>query len=99
MARRKLGDAMTHSGSPAIAKLKTGKEVGAWLVKASPSVYDVAPRLQEFGGVFGWTLHDSYRIDLMTIGNPIVLWVSEGHPTLESGVWGVGEVTRRPYPT
>jgi hypothetical protein len=82
-----------------IATLKSKKPIGGWVVKANPAVYDVRTEIEEFGAVTGWTLHPTYRLGLVLPAHPVFLWVSGDDPLLPSGLWGVGEVRRRPYPT
>lgn len=64
---------------------------GAWILRLSPHVYDVnrvfaAPDRQ----VRLWSVEDDERSASMKSGQPVYLWVSEGDPFREAGVWGVG---------
>ena len=64
---------------------------GAWMLRLSPHVYDVnrvfaAPDRQ----VRLWSVEDDERAASMESGQPVYLWVSEGDPFREAGVWGVG---------
>ena len=64
---------------------------GAWVLRLSPYVYDVnrvfaAPDRQ----VRVWSVDDAPRAATMQYGQPVYLWVDEGDPYREAGVWGVG---------
>jgi len=64
---------------------------GAWILKLSPHVYDVnrvfaAPDRQ----VRLWSVEHDERSASMKLGQAVYLWVSEGDPFREAGVWGVG---------
>jgi hypothetical protein len=66
---------------------------GAWVLKLSPYLYDVnrvfaAPDRR----VRIWSVEDHERSAEMQYGDPVYLWVEEGHPYVTAGVWGVGYV-------
>jgi hypothetical protein len=77
----------------AVAQLRDGTPVGAWLLKANPAVWDVGAFLDSGEEVDRWRLAASYRTDLLGVGQPVVLWVTRGDPDREPGVWGVGAVS------
>ncbi len=64
---------------------------GAWILKLSPDVYSVdrvfaAPDQH----VRVWSVEHGERSASMEYGQPVYLWVSEGDPYREAGIWGVG---------
>jgi hypothetical protein len=66
---------------------------GAWVLKVSPYVYDVntvfaAPDRR----VRLWSVEQDERSASMEQGQPVFLWVDQGDPFREAGVWGVGWV-------
>lgn len=70
--------------------------LGAWVLKCDPKVWDLALAL-ELGdtNITGWSLAQSYRLNLMKPGQPVVFWVSgpkKGSVTFR-GVWGFGRLT------
>jgi hypothetical protein len=71
--------------------------LGAWLIKCNPEVWDFAAFLRgEMGDIRSWSVNPSYRTDLMEQGQPILFWVTgrDGkHP--EPGLWGAGIVAGR----
>jgi hypothetical protein len=83
--------------SKAIARLRDGSEVGAWLLKASPSIWDIGAALAEGVELDWWRLAPSYRVDLVRAGHPCAMWVTRGDPRVVSGVWAMGEVTGDPH--
>lgn len=83
--------------SKAIARLRDGSEVGAWLLKASPSIWDIGAALAEGVELDWWRLAPSYRVDLVREGHPCAMWVTRGDPRVVSGVWAMGEVTGDPH--
>lgn len=81
----------------AIAQLRGGTDVGAWLFKAHPGVWDVLGALRSRTPITSWPMASSYRIDLVREGQPCVLWVTGGRNALTTGVWAVGTVASDPY--
>jgi hypothetical protein len=68
--------------------------LGAWLLKASPTVWDVR-RFREDGGtrLTSWSVRRGYRSALMRPGDKVVFWLSgPGTGGLVRGVWGLGHV-------
>ena len=80
----------------AVARLRDGTEVGAWLLKARPSVWDIGTALGEGVELDWWRLAPSYRVDLVHAGHPCAMWVTRGDVRVASGVWAIGEVTGEP---
>ncbi len=75
----------------------TKANFGAWVIKCDPKVWDFQRMVIEQGEpeITGWTLGNSYRLDLMRPGQPVVFWLS-GSTTGDvvfRGVWGFGKLT------
>lgn len=62
-----------------------------WVVKASPSVYDVDVMRRD-GYVDAWSVQKNYRSALMQPGDHVFLWVSGGSSDMPAGFWGHGYV-------
>lgn len=86
-----------------IARLRDGTEVAAWLFKAKPEVWDVIGAIKAkladaaAPGVTSWEMAASYRVDLVSPGQPCVLWVTGGRKSATTGVWGLGEIACPPW--
>ncbi len=81
-----------------VAELRDGTEVGAWMFKARPDVWDIATALRDRSGLDRWRMADSYRVELIAPGQPCALWITgpaTGTPT--PGVWAIGHITSEPY--
>lgn len=66
---------------------------GAWVLKLSPYVYDVNTVFAAPDGRVGhWSVEQGERAASMEPGQQVYLWVDEGDPFREAGVWGVGRV-------
>lgn len=69
---------------------------GAWLLKCNPEVWDIVGFMEDGEyWIHEWTVVDNYRSQMMTIGQPVVLWVSgpTGQTSIAPGIWGIGHVT------
>ena len=76
--------------SPAV----TASSLGAWLVKASPANLPVDDLLRSgFGDLTSRCVRPSYRVDLIETGQPVLLWVSGGHPRHAAGIYAAGLTT------
>jgi EVE domain len=83
---------------PAIAVLRDGTEVAAWMFKANPDVWDVLGFLRSGVDVDSWRMARSYRVELVRPGHPCVLWVTGPTGSAHTpGVWAIGEITGDPY--
>lgn len=80
----------------AIARLRDGSEVGAWLLKANPQVWDIGRALADGTELDWWRLAPSYRAGLVRAGHPCAMWVTRGDARVTPGIWAVGEVTGDP---
>ncbi|GAB3855752.1 hypothetical protein GCM10029963_51010 [Micromonospora andamanensis] len=73
-------------------------DLGAWIVKCRPAVFDIETAREAGRPVTEWTVVPSYRTDLMAAGQRILLWVTGpagAWPT--PGLWGAGTVTGRTF--
>ena len=75
-----------------VARLRDDSPVGAWIFKANPAVWDVGSALRSGATVDQWRMAQTYRADLVAAGHPCALWVTNGDPRHEPGIWAVGEV-------
>jgi len=66
---------------------------GAWVLKLSPYLYD-ANRVFAASDrrVHVWSVEDHERSARMQYGDRVYLWMGEGDPYRQAGVWGVGHV-------
>lgn len=75
-----------------IAELSDGSPVGAWMLKANPSVWDIGAAIQQRLRVDWWRLAHTYRAELVHDGHPCVLWITRGDRRVVSGIWGFGSI-------
>jgi hypothetical protein len=71
-------------------RLINDENFGAWVVKCNPEVYALDDMIEDGGSLGSWSVSDNYRSARMSVGDPIVLWISGSQ---EPGVWGIGTVT------
>lgn len=81
----------------AVAHLRDGSPVGAWLLKASPAIWDIGTAVDQRIALDWWRLAPSYRAGLVHAGHPCAMWITRGDPRIESGIWAVGEVLDEPH--
>jgi hypothetical protein len=74
--------------------LETG-DVGAWLLKANPRYFDIEGALAAGERIDSWRLAQSYRVELITEGDRVVLWVTGSR----RGICAMGLVTGTPTPS
>lgn len=87
--RRVMGD--DRAAGP---RQVTLDDLGAWLVKGNADHADLAARFSREPVVDSWCVQRSYRLALMTPGQPVVFWASGSrYRRLPYGVWGVGRLT------
>ena len=76
--------------------LVTKQNLGAWVLKCNPEDWNVEQVITRCGtSIIGGSVADTYRIDLMQAGQPVVFWVSgpmQG-PRVFRGIWGLGRLT------
>ena len=69
-------------------------ELGAWLLKANPAVWDLRGFLDAGERrLTSWAVRPGYRSALMRPGDRVLFWVSgDGRSGFPRGVWGLGAV-------
>lgn len=82
-----------------MANMVTRANLGAWVLKCNPEVWDLAEFL-ELGGhtITDWSVAENYRADLMRKRDPVIFWVSgprSGDLTYR-GLWGIGRLAGTP---
>lgn len=84
----------TDSGARAV----TRENLGAWLLKCNPRVWDFESFRGSGEPLDSWSVQPSYRTDMIEAGQRVLLWVtgSDGART-EPGLWGIGFTTGRVY--
>lgn len=72
----------------------TRENLGAWMVKCNPKVWDLAGYLDDGGRTIDdWSVQENYRSELMAPGDLVFFWVTgPADAQLTPGVWGVGHV-------
>lgn len=75
----------------------TADSLGAWLLKANPTVSPVEELLGGTSGVTERCVRRSYRIDLIEPGQPVLLWISGGASSHPAGIHAQGQVTGPAY--
>ncbi|QSR30815.1 hypothetical protein CFI00_09990 [Nocardioides sp. S5] len=75
--------------------LVSAASLGAWLLKANPTIYPIAEWIQDRPDepVTSWSVQRNYRSAMMEAGQPVYLWISGDGRDIEPGVWGYGVVT------
>jgi hypothetical protein len=68
--------------------------LGAWLLKANPALWDMSGFLAAGGSqIRSWAVRPGYRSRLMSPGDRVLFWVSgDGRSGLARGIWGDGRV-------
>ena len=81
-----------------MAERVTRATLGAWVLKANPNIiWDVHGDRDRGGHVASWHLHASYRVALIEVGDPVLLWVTRDHARgRPAGFYGSGAVTQLP---
>jgi hypothetical protein len=80
-----------------VARLRDGSPVGAWMLKAHPSIWDIGAALRSGTELDWWRLAPTYRAELVEVGHPCVLWITRGDARVPSGLWAVGKITGAPH--
>lgn len=55
----------------------TRADVGAWVVKANPQMWDVHAAIGRDESLPGYRLYPSYRIDLVEPGDRVLIWATQ----------------------
>ena len=91
---------MRSEGSVHGKRTASGVEIGGWLLKANPDVWDVIGHLAAGRAIDGWGVAEGYRADLMAPGDRCFVWVTGPRgASWTPGIWAAGVVTARPVPT
>ncbi|MFC8617838.1 protein NO VEIN domain-containing protein [Micromonospora purpureochromogenes] len=82
-----------HRGRDA-NRLVTVENLGAWMLKCNPGVWDLAAFLKDGGETIDrWSVVPNYRTALMDEGQQVLFWVTgPGRAYPEPGLWGRGSV-------
>jgi hypothetical protein len=78
----------------AVARAVQREELGAWLLKANPAVWDLGGFLAAGERrLTSWAVQPGYRSALMRPGDRVLFWVSgDGRSGFARGIWGLGAV-------
>ncbi|WP_134130715.1 EVE domain-containing protein [Kribbella pratensis] len=76
------------------ARTVTRENLGAWMIKCNPKVWDLQGFLDDDGDLIeDWAVQGNYRSGLMAPGDLIFFWVTgTDRQSVPPGVWGVGHV-------
>lgn len=68
---------------------------GAWVLHCNPSHYDIRADIErgELNGTWSVPNTESYRLDLMDEGQPVLLYVGGQRAATPPGLWGFGRLT------
>lgn len=67
-------------------------DLGAWVVKANPALWDVHAARAANEPLDRWRLAESYRLDLLARGDRLLVWATRG-PSTRQPVGFIGEAT------
>ncbi|MCO1594869.1 EVE domain-containing protein [Micromonospora sp. RHAY321] len=86
-------EATRHRGRDT-KRLVTVENLGAWMLKCNPEVWDLAAFVADGGETIDrWSVVPSYRTALMAEGQQVLFWVTgQGRAYPEPGLWGWGRV-------
>ena len=72
----------------------TAADLGAWVLKANPQVWDLQRWIAEGGQrLDDWTVAHNYRAQMMAPGDPVLLWVTGSDPGCPAGFRAIGTVS------
>ena len=74
----------------------TIENLGAWLLKANGVTSDIVEVAGRRQPIRRWCVRPGYRTRLMTVGQPVIFWISGDRRRVTPGIWAVGEVSGRP---
>ena len=77
-----------------VARAIDRESLGAWLLKANPTLWDLSGFLAAGENrITSWAVQPGYRSRLMTAGDRVMFWISgDGRSGLARGIWGDGKV-------
>jgi predicted RNA-binding protein with PUA-like domain len=77
----------------AVANAVSRSNLGAWLLKCNPALWDLAAFLRSGEPITSWAVQRNYRAAMMAPGDRVLFWVSgDGRDGLPRGIWGAGHV-------
>ena len=68
-------------------------DVGGWLLRCNPKVWDVDAALGAGVVISGWRVVPSYRLELIRADQPVALWVTGPRTSGRRGIWFAGHMT------
>lgn len=75
----------------------TREDVGGWVMKANPVVWDIHGAREAGEELTSFRLTPSYRLDLLEVGDPVLIWVTRDHRRgLPAGFMADAEVAGPP---
>ncbi|MCX2966277.1 DUF3883 domain-containing protein [Gordonia aquimaris] len=82
-----------------INRAVTEDNLGAWVFKCNPDVYDLPAEIADGESfVEGWSVTDNYRSQMITAGQKAILWMSgDRNGYAPRGIWGIGWTTGDSY--
>lgn len=73
------------------------EDVGGWVMKANPVVWDIHAARAAGEELTSFRLTPSYRLDLLAVGDPVLIWVTRDHERrLPAGFMADAEVAGPP---
>jgi hypothetical protein len=77
-----------------IGRTRDGIDIAGWILKGDPKVFDLDAALENGRVVERWSVHDTYRKDLMGKGQRCVLWRSGPNGAIVAAGYVTGPVQR-----
>jgi len=72
-------------------------DLGAWMVKGNADHTDLLDRFERDRRVSRWCVRQSYRLELMRAGQPVLFWGSGSrNRQVRYGIWGLGRLDGEP---
>jgi hypothetical protein len=74
--------------------LVTDANLGAWLLRCNPDVWDLRQSLEDgLTNIYEWDVVRNYRSRMMAEGQRVIFWVTGNKKGLARGIWGIGHLT------
>ena len=77
-----------------IGRTRDGVDIAGWILKGDPKVFDLDAALENGRVIERWSVHDTYRKDLMGKGQRCVLWRSGPNSAIVAAGYVTGRVQR-----
>lgn len=81
-------DLPSGSANGGLVPRVTRDDLGAWVVKANPALWDVHGARTASEPLGRWRLTDSYRLDLVERGDRVLVWATRGPASAHVGFIG-----------